>query len=1189
MLSKQLKDIFSIILPEADYSSDKTVALFTYKLKNAETLQTMNSALQSTLQTLLSVPESDIYSHLYRSQLGESISAATLKASNEDRAAVLLPLFSSFPELSARAETKDRIRSILLSQGNADNTALIKIEKDFNGEGGLVDLAPKETLSLEITRASTVKSCHSVYSNTLAELEIVLLPYGYSSFSERAEVCFQSFIEKLYSLEGYTGFAESCSSLLSEAELSLSNILCEAKAERFLLDHKDILAKPTEALSVSDELALRRALSDYSELEENVRQALVSQINSIAEKYNTVLSQTIQSKLKDDALYLDLCENICKELYELSKINIAEYYNNCDQVLKKSDFLVSIITSYRALCSGELYASYNASEREELIIICRESAESIGAIDVNDKAIFESELSDILEDSKIKMSRVNETVRIRVAARYSENAQIKALVAEANAKIKASYDKAEMISVADKAIFKINRLLSVDAIELYAEEKKYLISEMEFLSSDEKSGFSTAIDSLKASSTDDAKVAENLTVLGFIWNTFGEKLDEIYREADQKNLARSKDEHIYLFDKEIEKLTDDIRAMVHLSSTSCEEYLNKLNQLQVSFKAKLITLQSSSEVEALYKESLESLNSIRISASGKNLENYKITLIGELDLLKKLKANYSDENYNKVLLAIESSRESILAAGSIGACNEIFESAKQQIAAINDLLDDAKQDATSKLEALASTYRSQPELYSAAALSAIEQILSEGKRRINAFSEISEIPTLKLELEERLTSLRSVKKDYLTTSPSGLSFTNDGTEYPLQYDFNSGYWGLLHAKDGLSPDAILSIAYLDVSDADEIQKLIQRAAKNDNIKYFGDKLDSSQKALIKNGVIALGFDISLSNATSPEFPVTLQMLLPSSVKDEEVIGVAFVRDDNSVEFYSIEQRDLLISFSLEHFSHYYVVVENTIDLFPLIILLSVIIILEFIVFGILIFIRANRKRKENDNMLPMLSASFVNPVAIVSAARIRPSGAVGTTILLSVAALALGCSIALLLRAELRDSNVKKTPSAPRKRKAPEPADTPLLGSVKRSLLKAKVYELNSAKELLQEGRDENYFEEDTPEEEKIPCTVGAAVEDEISEVSYELSADEESAGAKHRKHKCEINLDVIAGSFEAGELVTLDALKRRNIAPKRADYLKILARGAISKPLIVEAHDFTHAAEEMLKATGGEAIRIRR
>ena len=1187
-LSAELEDVFSIILPDADPSSDKTVALFTYKLKNADSIAEMNAALQSTLQTLLAVPESNIYSRLYRTQLCERIAEATLKASNEDIAVDLLPLFADFPTLSARAETKDEIRALLLSSGSAGDKRLFEIEEQFNGESGLVDLAPKELLSLEITRASTVKSCYSHYVDTLEQLEIVLLPYGYESFNERIESCFEDFLKKLYELKGYAGFDESCSSLLAEAESALCNLLCEAKAERFLLDHKSIIGKPNEALSVGDELALRRALCDYSSLEERVREALASQINTIAEKYNTVLSQIIRSKLSDDALYLDLCESICSELQKLSKTDVAEYYNNCDQVLKKSELLSSVVSAYRALCSSELYPSFNSSEREELVIICRESSGALGKVDVNDKVIFDSELEDILEDAKVKMSRTNEIVRIRVAARDSENAQIKALVAEANARIKASYDKSEMTSVADKAIFKINRLLCIDAVSLYAEEKKYLIGEMQFLTSDEKSSLYSSIDSLKTSSSESAALAENLTVLGFIWNTFDEKLGEIYKSGEQKNLARSKDEHIYLFDKEIEKLTHELRAMVNLASTKCDEYLNKLNQLQASFKASIVTLQTSAEVEDLYKQNVESINSIRMTASGEDLENYKSLLLSELDSFKALKANYSAENYNKLLQIVEGARESLLASGSISSCNELMESVKSQISAVYDLLDDAKEDALAKLEALASTYRSQSELYSSTALSAIDQILSEGKRRINSFSEISDIPALKKELEERLTSLRSVKKDYLTTSPNGLSFTSEGAEYPLQYDFSSGYWALLHSKDGLDADAILSAKPLTSVDLDEIQKQIRRAAKDGKVKFLGSKSDSSTKDLLKSGTVALGFDLSLSSAPFPDSPVTLQMLLPSDLADENLLGVAFVDEDNSVEFYSIEQRDMLISLQLDHFSNYYIVVENTIDLLPLIILLTIIIILEFLVFGVLVFVRANRKRKENGDMFPILPACFASPIPIISAARVRPSGAVGATILLSVAALALGCGIALLVRAELRGARSRKVQPTPRARRAPEEPETPLLSSVKRSLLKAKTYELDAPKESSKEEENDAQYYGTEESTEKVPCAVGALEDSEIAEISYESHTDDEAAGAKRRR-RFEINLDVIENSFEAGELVTLDALKRRNIAPKRAEHLKILARGALSKPLIIEAHEFTHAAEEMLRAVGGEAIRIRR
>ena len=227
-------------------------------------------------------------------------------------------------------------------------------------------------------------------------------------------------------------------------------------------------------------------------------------------------------------------------------------------------------------------------------------------------------------------------------------------------------------------------------------------------------------------------------------------------------------------------------------------------------------------------------------------------------------------------------------------------------------------------------------------------------------------------------------------------------------------------------------------------------------------------------------------------------------------------------------------------------------------------------------------------MFPILPACFASPIPIISAARVRPSGAVGATILLSVAALALGCGIALLVRAELRGARSRKVQPTPRARRAPEEPETPLLSSVKRSLLKAKTYELDAPKESSKEEENDAQYYGTEESTEKVPCAVGALEDSEIAEISYESHTDDEAAGAKRRR-RFEINLDVIENSFEAGELVTLDALKRRNIAPKRAEHLKILARGALSKPLIIEAHEFTHAAEEMLRAVGGEAIRIRR
>ena len=231
-------------------------------------------------------------------------------------------------------------------------------------------------------------------------------------------------------------------------------------------------------------------------------------------------------------------------------------------------------------------------------------------------------------------------------------------------------------------------------------------------------------------------------------------------------------------------------------------------------------------------------------------------------------------------------------------------------------------------------------------------------------------------------------------------------------------------------------------------------------------------------------------------------------------------------------------------------------------------------------------------MLPMLSSYFFSPLGAIGATKIRPSGAVSASILLSVAALALGCGIALLIRAELRDSSQKKkniNVKAQAKQTAAKKQER-LSASAEKPLLRAKVYSLKSAESL--EEKVQRLLEENSGEDIHGTISLKQKVEADLSDYTMDFEEEEDEEDTvfrKERRHKCEVNLDVIESCFEAGDLVTLDALKRKRIAPKKADYVKILARGALSKPLVIEAHDFSRAAEEMLKAVGGEAIRIKR
>ena len=90
-------------------------------------------------------------------------------------------------------------------------------------------------------------------------------------------------------------------------------------------------------------------------------------------------------------------------------------------------------------------------------------------------------------------------------------------------------------------------------------------------------------------------------------------------------------------------------------------------------------------------------------------------------------------------------------------------------------------------------------------------------------------------------------------------------------------------------------------------------------------------------------------------------------------------------------------------------------------------------------------------------------------------------------------------------------------------------------------------------------------------------------------SAAEEPASSiprKERGKKGIVNLDVLSQTFAANETVTLARIREAGLVPANVEYLKVLARGYIDKPLIVEAQDFSIDAVKMLLLTGGRAIR---
>jgi large subunit ribosomal protein L15 len=72
------------------------------------------------------------------------------------------------------------------------------------------------------------------------------------------------------------------------------------------------------------------------------------------------------------------------------------------------------------------------------------------------------------------------------------------------------------------------------------------------------------------------------------------------------------------------------------------------------------------------------------------------------------------------------------------------------------------------------------------------------------------------------------------------------------------------------------------------------------------------------------------------------------------------------------------------------------------------------------------------------------------------------------------------------------------------------------------------------------------------------------------------------------VNLQQLEGAFDPNGVVNPETLSERGLVRRGWD-VKVLAKGALTKPLSVSAHAFSHAAQERIASAGGSVEVIAR
>lgn len=131
----------------------------------------------------------------------------------------------------------------------------------------------------------------------------------------------------------------------------------------------------------------------------------------------------------------------------------------------------------------------------------------------------------------------------------------------------------------------------------------------------------------------------------------------------------------------------------------------------------------------------------------------------------------------------------------------------------------------------------------------------------------------------------------------------------------------------------------------------------------------------------------------------------------------------------------------------------------------------------------------------------------------------------------------------------------------------------------APVYEVNRDFEIKEEVSVSEATKLMSDEDAKMLVEEQVVPTDEAISTVYQYS---------NKAVKDIINIDVISANFKAGDHVNLETLKEHKLIGKKTTYIKVLARGYINKPLIVEADAFSIEAIKMIVLTGGRVIRKR-
>lgn len=1151
-------------LPASDRLN--AIAAFTALLDDDTATSQINQTLLTEAKALLdrALPDNGKkFVPAYRTALINAFDAASAAAG--DTSVAELSCFLDGTDATASSYPFEKYAPCAVAKDavweeSSDSILQAIIDEYVRPDGILEKCLSQEELDFEVTRATLRKEFYRTYldydrqirqtTGASAKKDPLLIAIKDKYFEADEQIRGISFHQNQP--------VESCKAIIKQADDFMKNKLREAEAYQFINEHSAILNDDT--VTVDDREALDRAVDAFAALHEDTQAKLASERKNLNDKYKALAVLDIKNgngttdygtadKAKEErqAALDKLCEAV--NAPDSATANPSAIRSAAKEAIDRADAILTLLEKYDEIRDAPHYEDYADEDKAALRADADNALATLTVL--TPQKPFDPATDTTVKEACEAMDRHAAIAEIKLAAKDSSLANVNEAKQDAIDRIAdPSTSTTDIPTIRDNAIFHIEALIKGGELREALEDLKQEIDTLPALNEEEKAALDEEADDLLAliEAVEDCKTTDQRQTLEQAVKAFREACDELHDKATEQNLVAAKKQAKDEVEKAAQKALDELNAFEFISDKTRDELIDAIRDLVDAFER---DADNATDYDTLMDKRGQTLGTIaetRVEAQQAEQTACRETVAKDWERDYENPDHYSEKNYVTVEQILSESREALKQAETVEEMIAIRDEAIRRLDAVPTILDEAKEKASEQIEETYRELMKNETLYAKESVEKLTDIYEHALAEVNQLQSISDTENALKIATEKCELMRSVRRDLLYTKGHSEAAPNS---YPPNYNFGAkGLWGVLSAPGNIPYDSVFTAIPFDA--ADKEAAYLNAVRKAMVLTANGGVADKELLEQLRASMLLLGIDMTCTG--THEGPYRITLLLPNDLRAEDVLGVAYLKDDGSVEFYNCEIEGRLITFEIPHFSSFYIVAEKPISLWLIILLMSLILLGEVIAIAVLLFRRTKRDE------IPMLAAFLpISPTMLLR--RIEPSGAIPVIILLGLLIVAATVVLTWLIvdereyRRRLAAENATVVPTIPLDLDPdPTPKPTP------------------------------------KPKPEPMPVVTVDEADERISDTEAEAQLETKEIPLYHPiGKKAEINIDVISEHFRQGETVSLDSLKQKGLIPKNANAIKVLARGSLDKSLTVLAHDFSVSAIKMILLTGGEAILIER